>query len=318
VIDETAGTGGRSRRVTAQSEDAAQRRQLTAAKPAQRRINGAVVSPPRTAAVKTLYHPGRASPGARVFGVVGMSLGAHMAIMGALGFMPTPQEFFAAGKVEMEIIVPEAPPPPPPPPIEEPKPPEPEPQRPKAAPKPAAPKPAEPEPPKEEVKPAPEAPLDLTGVTLTGGDGSSWSSVTGAGGALTGPAPRVASVTGRDRTGSMQGVVGGKGDKPLLVAEASLSRKPVPPAGMDALLEQNYPSRARQQGVSGSAVVSVEILADGRVGEMKVKRETGGDYGFGTQCQKTLRVGRWQPPLDRRGQPVGTRIDFTCSFEVAY
>jgi protein TonB len=246
-----------------------------------------------------------------------MSLGAHMAIMGALGFMPSADEFATLGKVEMEIVVPEPPAPPPPPPkVEEVKPPDPEPPKPKA-PKLAAPKPAEPEPPKQEAKAAPEAPLDLTGVTLTGGDGSSWSSVTGTGGALTGPAPRVASVTGRDRAGSTQGIVGGKGDKPLVVAEASLSRKPVPPDGMDALLEQNFPPRARAQGVSGSALLSVKILSDGRVDDMKVMRETG-DYGFGTACQKTLRMRRWQPPLDRRGQPVATEIRYSCEFEVAY
>jgi periplasmic protein TonB len=318
VIDEAAGTGGGGRRITAKSEDPPQRRQLTAATPAAKRINGAAVSPPRTAAASSARRAGKAAPGARAFGVVGMSLGAHMAIMGALGFMPTPHEFFASGNVEMEVYEPPPPPPPPPPKIEEPKPPEPEPPKPKAAPKPIAAKPAEPEPPKEQAKPAPEAPVDLTGVTLTGGDGSSWSSVTGSGGALNGPAPRVASVTGRDRGGSTQGIIGGKGDKPVLVAEASLLRKPVPPDGMDALLEQNFPSRARAQGVSGSALVSVEILSDGRVGDMKVKRETGGNYGFGAACVKTLRIRRWQPPLDKRGQPVGTRIDFTCAFEVAY
>jgi protein TonB len=315
VIDETAGTGSSGRRITA--EESSSRQQLTAAKPAQQRINGAAVSPPRTAAASHVRRVGPPAPAARVFGVVSMSLGAHMAIMGILGFMPNAQEFAASGKVEMEIVAPEPPPPPPPPPkIEEPKPPDPEPQRPKAAPKPVA-KPAEPEPPKEQAKPAPEAPLDLTGVTLTGGDGSSWSSVTGSGGALTGPAPRVASVTGRDRAGSTQGIVGGKGDKPVLVAEASLSRKPVPPDGMDALLEQNFPSRARAQGVSGSALLSVKILSDGSVTDMKVVRETG-DYGFGTACQKTLRMRRWQPPLDKRGQPVATEIRYSCEFEVAY
>jgi protein TonB len=239
-----------------------------------------------------------------------------MGLMGVLGFMPTPNDFFASHKVEMEVIAPEPPPPPPPPKVEELKPPDPEPPRPKAAPKPAAPKPAEPEPPKQDAKPAPEAPVDLTGVTLTGGDGS-WSSVVGSGGALNGPAPRVASVTGRDRAGSTAGLVNGKGDKPVIVAEASLSRKPVPPDGMDALLEQNFPSRARSQGVSGSALLRVKIMSDGRVGDMQVMRETG-DYGFGVACQKTLRMRRWQPPLDRRGQPVATEIRYSCEFEVAY
>jgi protein TonB len=248
--------------------------------------------------------------------VIGVSLGTHMAIMGILGFMPTPNQFFASHKVEMEVIAPEPPPPPPPPPAAEPpKPPTPEPAKPRAQPK-AAPKPAEPEPPKEQAKPAPEAPVDLTGVTLTGGD-STWSSVVGTGGEIKGPAPRVAANTGRDRNGSNDGLLGGKGDKPVLVAESSLSRAPVPPEGMNALLEQNFPPRARAQGVSGSALLRVTILADGRVGDMRVMRETG-DYGFGAACQKMLRLRRWQPPLDRRGQPVATEVRYSCEFEVAY
>ncbi|HKU43195.1 MAG TPA: hypothetical protein VJR89_33775, partial [Polyangiales bacterium] len=235
-MDETARPGSGGRRMEAHSktkEDG--RSQLTAAKPAKR-TNGVIVSPPRTAARGISPRRAGASPGAKAFGVVGMSLGAHMAIIGALGFMPAPGEYFAQRNVEMEVIEPEPPPPPPPPPpkVEEVKPPDPEPPKPKAAPKPVAPKPAEPEPPKEQAKPAPEAPVDLTGVTLTGGDGSSWSSVVGSGGALTGPAPRVASVTGRDRGGSTAGIIDGKGNKPVLVAEASLSRAPVPPDGMNA------------------------------------------------------------------------------------
>jgi protein TonB len=251
---------------------------------------------------------------------MGMSLGAHMALLGVLGLMPTPDAFFAHRNVEMEVIAPE-PPPPEPPKVEEepPKPPEPEPARPKAPPKIAAPKPAEepePPPPPEEAKAAPEAPVDLTGVTLTGGD-SSWTSAVGTGAPLRGPAPRVAAVTGRDRGGSSDGMVGGQGNKPVLVAEASLSRKPVPPEGMDALLEQNFPARARAQGVSGTALLRVRIMADGRVGEMQTMRETG-DYGFGSACMKTLRMRRWQPPLDRTGQPVATEIRYSCEFEVAY
>jgi TonB family protein len=167
------------------------------------------------------------------------------------------------------------------------------------------------------VKAAPEAPVDLTGVTLTGADGASWSSVVGNGSAMTGPAARIARVTGNDRAGHSDGAVGGKGTEPALVAEASLSRKPVPPDGMDALLEQNFPARARAQGVSGTALLRVRIMADGRVGDMQTVRETG-DYGFGAACMKALKQRRWQPPLDKRGAPVATEIRYSCEFEVSY
>lgn len=253
---------------------------------------------------------------ARVFGVMGMSLGAHMAFLAVLGFMPSPLVKLRK-TVEMEIAEPEPPPPPPPPPAAEKPPPKvEEPVRPKAAPKIAAPKPA-PAPTPQEAKPAPEAPVDLTGVTLTGDDGASWSSVVGNGEAMRGPAARIAKNTGNDRAGSHDGAVGGKGNAPALVSEASLSRKPVPPEGMDALLEQHFPPRARAQGVSGTALLTVRIMSDGRAGEMKIVRETG-DYGFGSACMKALKQRRWQPPLDKQGQPASTEIRYSCEFEVSY
>ncbi|HEX7476259.1 MAG TPA: energy transducer TonB [Polyangiales bacterium] len=243
-----------------------------------------------------------------------ISLGAHMTIVGVLGFMPTAAKVFARQPIEIEVVPPPKVEPPPPPPPE--KPPEPEAARPRPAPKPAAPKLTDPEPPKPAAPPpaAAEAPVDFTGVTLTADGNSTWASAVGNGKALTGPAPRVAAVTGRDRAGAADGVVGGG---PALVNEASLSRKPVPPTGMDQLLEKNYPPRARAQGVSGTALLAVRIGADGRVGELRIIRETS-DYGFGDACIKTLRGSRWQAPLDRRGNPVATDIRYSCDFEVGY
>jgi TonB family protein len=249
---------------------------------------------------------------ARVFGLLGISLGSHMALLAVLGFMPSPAALLKQ-QVEMEILAEEPPPPPPPPAAEPPKPLEPPEARPKA-PK-AAPKIAEPTPPKAEPKPTAEAPVDLTGVTLTGGDGSSWSSVVGNGSALNGPAARIGRTTGNNRAGSNDGAIGGQGKAPALVNEASLSRKPIPPEGMDALLLQYYPARARAQGVAGSAMLRVRILADGRVGDMRLVRESD-DYGFGDACMKLLRLRRWQAPLDRHGQPVSTEISYLCEFEV--
>jgi protein TonB len=248
---------------------------------------------------------------------MGMSMGTHMALLGLLGFVPVPT-FDEPTKVEMEIVEPEPPPAAPEPePEVKPEPePEPEPPKPKLVPKIAAPKPADP-PPQNDPKPAAEAPVDLTGVTLTGDDGASWTSVVGNGEALQGPSARIGKVTGRDRAGSADGVVGGKGTGPALVGEESLSRRPVPPGDLNSVLEQNFPSRASAQGVAGSAVVKLRILPDGRVVPVQIVRETG-DYGFGKTCMRVLGQSRWQPPLDKRGQPVATEIRFTCDFEVGY
>jgi protein TonB len=250
---------------------------------------------------------------ARVVGIVLMSVGTHLGILGALGFMPSPAQFFARHPVEMEVIEPAPPPPPPPATPEPPKPPEPEPEKPRAAPKPvvvkAAPAPT-PEPPKEAPPPA-EAPVDFGGVTLTA-DGSSWATQTGNGQQLQGPVGRIGKVTGKDKEGAPAAPA-----PPAVVAEGSLSRKPVPPPDMNDLLEKNFPPRARAQGVSGTARLRVRILADGRTGEMTLIHETG-DYGFGDACIKTLRMRRWQAPLDRQGNPVATDVKYTCDFEVGY
>ena len=253
---------------------------------------------------------------ARVFGVFGISMGAHMALLAVFGFMPSPAALLKQ-QVEMEIASQEPEPPPPPPPAAEPpKPQEPPSARPKAAPK-AAPKPIEqPAPQPQDAKPAEEAPVDLTGVTLTGGDGSSWSSVVGNGTEMKGPAGRIGKVTDKAKPGAQDGAVGGQGVAPV-VAEASLSRKPVPPDGMDALLVQYYPARARSQGVAGSALLRLRILPDGQVANMRIVRQSD-DYGFGDACMKLLKLRRWQPPLDRHGNPVATEISYLCEFEVGY
>ena len=62
---------------------------------------------------------------ARVFttrgtGMVLTSIGLHMLLIGTLGFMPSPETFFARAPVEMEIVEPEPPPAAPPPPPEAP------------------------------------------------------------------------------------------------------------------------------------------------------------------------------------------------------
>jgi periplasmic protein TonB len=247
----------------------------------------------------------------RVIGIVLTSIGTHMLILGVLGFMPTPDQFFEHNPTEMEVLEPEPPPPPPPPPVEPPKPKEPEPQR--AAPKPAAaPKPLPtPEPPKPQAAPPPEAPIDFGGVTQTA-EGSSWSTVVGSGAALTAPVGRIGTVTGKDKAGEPAAP-----QAPRVVAQGSLSRAAVPPPDMNDLLMQNYPARARAQGVAGSAKLSIRIHADGHISNIQLLRETG-DYGFGDACMKILRLRRWQPPLDKEGRAVATDARYECAFEVAY
>jgi periplasmic protein TonB len=100
---------------------------------------------------------------------------------------------------------------------------------------------------------------------------------------------------------------------PALVPAAALGRPPRAP-GLDTELERNYPLDARRSGISGTAVLGVELLPDGRVG--KVARTSESHPGFGAACERTVRSGRWEPPIDREGRAVRTEIKYVCKFEV--
>lgn len=100
---------------------------------------------------------------------------------------------------------------------------------------------------------------------------------------------------------------------PRIVEVASLGRRPKPPA-LDGELERQYPPDAKRSGISGTAVLRLRIHPDGRAGEVRVVSESW--QGFGAACERTVKAGRWDPPLDRDGTPVTTEITYTCRFEV--
>lgn len=219
--------------------------------------------------------------------------------------------------VELTMAKP-AEPPPKPAPLPEPEPP-PKPQLPQPAPKPIAAK-ASPKTESTPTPPTPEPPPQMTGRTLTdpGEDDASWASATGNGDAMTGPlvVNPAGAPTGKG--------TGGLGPAPVttppppptgprFVALRDLARRPRAP-NLDDALERHFPARARQQGLSGSAVLNAQILPDGRIGA--VKRVSESSAGFAEACERTLRTSRWSPPLDRTGTPVATEITYTCRFEV--
>lgn len=250
-----------------------------------------------------------------VVGLAG-SLMLHGGLVALLGLVPVAKRV-GVGPTTVEFEVPPAPPAAPPPPVE------------KVVEKeeeqvaPTAPAPlqeSEPEPePEPEATPLDDAPVDLTGVTLTSdGPGPGWSTVTGNGSAMRGPIqrPRAAkSLTpaegrGSTRTASVQRRVA---PAPNLVPLASLAKRPVPPA-LDGVLAANYPADARRRGEAGQAVVSARIEADGVVRSASVASESG--PGFGEACRRTVLGSTWSPPRDEGGRAVATQISYTCRFRV--
>jgi TonB family protein len=232
-----------------------------------------------------------------------MSTAAHLVVFTLLGLVPSPSEVLAMEDIEIEVVEPELPkaePPPPPPPPPEPEPPKE--RAPRAAPEEA--------PPPEPQAPPPEEVADFTGVTLTAEGGASWSTAVGSGAPLKGPIGKIG--RGEPQQAAKTAPAG-----PRFVPAGSLGRKPQPPAGLNALLEQNYPRRARMQGIAGKARVLLRILPSGRPSDIRVVEESPSGFEFALACVETLRSGGpFSPAIDRTGAVVVTEVPFSCTFEV--
>ncbi len=158
---------------------------------------------------------------------------------------------------------------------------------------------------------AADAPLDLTGNTLTSdkggfatrvGNGEAMGGPIGGGGA---PAPRPPTAA----PSATATASAGNG----LTRKEDLSRLPEPPDLTSRLLA-HYPEKARATGASGRATLSVVIGADGRVAGVEVRSSSSPE--FGRACEETLRGTRWVPPLDKAARPTATRVGYTCYFDV--
>lgn len=105
---------------------------------------------------------------------------------------------------------------------------------------------------------------------------------------------------------------------PHFAPAASLARPPVPPneARIARCLERSYPRQAQQQGLAGSARVRLNIRPNGLPGLVRVASVSAPGQGFGEACTACLEGEAWSAPLARNGQPVSTRVMYTCRFAV--
>jgi TonB family protein len=158
------------------------------------------------------------------------------------------------------------------------------------------------------------APVDLTGVTLTG-SGASWSSVVGNGARMEGAIETPRQAAAPTAPVAEPRIVRRRAVESVLLPAADLSRRPVPPR-LDTVLKSHYPADARQRGLSGEAVVRARIDADGRVRMASISSES--YAGFGEACRKTVVGSTWLPPQDRVGRPVATEVSYTCRFRVEH
>ena len=185
-------------------------------------------------------------------------------------------------------------------------------------------RPVKPPPPLEEALPPPAAQeeiADFSGETLTvEGPGPGWTSAVGNGESFDGPigAPG-GQTTGRRRTGTPEGVVGGSPTTPpeTVVAESDLRSPPGEPGGVGDRLQRLYPTRLRSMSIEGAATVRIRISSTGAISRLRVVRAT--EPEFGQACLTAVRdSGAWRAAVGPDGQPATTEIRYNCEFSLAY
>jgi protein TonB len=189
-------------------------------------------------------------------------------------------------------VVTEAPPPPPPPP------PTAEPEAKPVAPQPRAVAAPPPPPPAQAAKvltqePKPDEPVDLTGNTIVQGNADSY-----AGGFTTANGSSSAAV---NTAPSPTGVQGGTGpvNAPPQAAAPDLSRT----ASIGNWSCSDFPAEADTAQIDEAYVmIQVDVDASGRAVAAKVLQDPGN--GFGRQAKMCAMRQRFQPALDRAGNPV--------------
>lgn len=100
---------------------------------------------------------------------------------------------------------------------------------------------------------------------------------------------------------------------PVLTPVSDLSKKPIPPQ-LDSALAKFYPAGLRNQGVEGEALIRVVLAKDGKVAQTTAVSES--HSGFAPACERALRTSRWEPPIDKSGNPTMTALKYRCRFRV--
>lgn len=122
---------------------------------------------------------------------------------------------------------------------------------------------------------------------------------------------------GHGASGSGGGQAGAPAKSDAAVAVRELSRRPVPPSGLDGLVRTHYPKSLRAQQLEGTGSARLLISPSGVVGTALPSSES--SPGFAAACADAMRsTSGWGTPLDREGRPVSTWIHFTCEFSIRH
>jgi TonB family protein len=120
--------------------------------------------------------------------------------------------------------------------------------------------------------------------------------------------------SGKD-TGTGQGIGTGLGEGRDGGAGGGTFR---PGSGVEAptLLREVHPvytDEARRRGIEGDVILDVTVLRDGRVGDVKVRRQLGA--GLDQRAVDAVRQWRFSPAR-RQGEPVDVSVQVAVSFSL--
>jgi protein TonB len=74
-----------------------------------------------------------------------------------------------------------------------------------------------------------------------------------------------------------------------------------------------YTQEAKDAGIQGTVVLDAEVLADGTVGDVKVKQSLDTKYGLDEQAVKAVKQWTFEPGT-KDGKPVPVRVDIEITF----
>lgn len=116
----------------------------------------------------------------------------------------------------------------------------------------------------------------------------------------------------RAATGSSKEAAGGTGTAGFVHAGGQGGDAAIPRYADNA--PPVYPSQARRNGMEGAVILSVEVLPDGAVGDLRVKR-TSGHPILDSAAIEAVKAWRFHPAT-RLGKPVTSRVEIPVRFSL--
>ena len=80
-------------------------------------------------------------------------------------------------------------------------------------------------------------------------------------------------------------------------------------------IKPGYTPAAMQQHIEGNVVMSVVVLADGKVGDVTVTESLDKEYGLDTQAVEAAKQWLFKPGT-KDGKPVSVRVDLQMTFRL--